>query len=86
MKKVKMLLATCLIGLGMLSMSSCNDSKSTCSHTYGAWTISKEATCEEKGEKTRNCTKCGNVQTQDIAAKGHNFVNGVCTVCGKCEN
>ena len=28
-----------------------------CEHTMGAWTVAKEATCEETGEKTRVCTK-----------------------------
>ena len=83
MKKLKELLAICLISFGMLSMTSCDDKKSNCSHTYSAWVVSKVATCEETGEKTRTCTKCGNVQTQVIAAKGHNYFNGICTVCGK---
>lgn len=30
-----------------------------CDHTYGDWTIVKEAACKEVGEKERTCTKCG---------------------------
>lgn len=83
MKKIKQLFAICIVGLAMMGMSSCNDGQSACSHTYSAWAVTKAATCEEKGEKSRSCTKCGDVQKQDIAAKGHNYVDGICTVCGK---
>lgn len=85
MKKNKTLLAICLVSFGLLFMSSCGDSKSACSHSYSAWTITKAATCEQKGEKSRSCTKCGDVQELTIAAKGHNYSNGICTVCGKKE-
>lgn len=38
-----------------------------CAHEYGAWTTTKEATCKAKGEKTRTCSKCGNVEKETIA-------------------
>ena len=41
-----------------------------CDHTYGDWTVTKEATATENGEKTRTCTKCGHVETQVIPATG----------------
>ena len=31
--------------------------------TYGNWKITKIATCEEKGEMARTCTRCGKVET-----------------------
>ena len=52
-----------------------------CSHE-GEWITTKEATCTEKGIMTRTCTKCGIVQTLEIAKASHTFENGVCTVCG----
>lgn len=84
MKKFKNILGLCLLSFAMLGVTSCGED-SSCSHTYGAWTVSKAATCEEDGQKTKTCTKCGEVQTEKIAAKGHNYANGVCTVCGKFE-
>ena len=30
-------------------------------HSFGNWKITKIATCEEKGEMERTCTKCGKV-------------------------
>ncbi len=41
-------------------------------HTYGAWVVT-EATCTVDGKKTRECTVCGNVETEDISATGHNY-------------
>ena len=40
-------------------------------HSFGEWTVSKEATCTEAGEETRTCSVCGATETQAISAKGH---------------
>ena len=40
-------------------------------HSFGDWTVSKEATCTEAGEETRTCSVCGATETQAIPAKGH---------------
>ena len=32
-------------------------------HSFGNWKITKIATCKEKGEMERTCTKCGKVET-----------------------
>ena len=40
-------------------------------HSFGEWTVSKEATCTEAGEETRTCSVCGATETQAIPAKGH---------------
>ncbi len=50
-------------------------------HTYNE-EVTKEAACTEKGTKTLTCTKCGDKQTQEIPAKGHNYVDWKCTECG----
>ena len=54
-------------------------------HSYGDWKIEKEATCTETGRKYREC-ECGNRQYEDIPALQHNYVDGVCTVCGDIKN
>ena len=54
------------------------------SHTYGDWEIIVEATCETKGTKVRSCV-CGETQTQDIPARGHNYEDYRCTRCGKAD-
>ncbi len=45
--------------------------------------ITREANCTETGLKTFTCA-CGESYTQEIPVNGiHNFVDGVCTRCGK---
>lgn len=41
-------------------------------HSYGAWTVTKEATCTTKGVETRTCA-CGATETRPIAALGHSY-------------
>ena len=40
-------------------------------HSYGEWTIIKDATCTATGSQTHTCD-CGAVETQIIQARGHN--------------
>lgn len=41
-----------------------------CQHTYTS-TTDREPTCTVPGSKTLTCSKCGNVTTESIPAKGH---------------
>lgn len=66
-------------------------------HSFGTWTVTKAATCTEKGTETRTCS-CGAKETREIAMKDHTAGNwevktaptctekgerkSVCTVCG----
>ena len=48
----------------------------------------KEATCTEPGlTEGKQCTACGTVTVpqEEIPAPGHNYVDGVCDVCGDVE-
>ena len=38
--------------------------------TWSTWAVEKTATCKEDGLKARNCTVCGNKETEAIAATG----------------
>ena len=40
-------------------------------HSWNDGTVTKQATCTEKGIKTYTCTACGAIKTEDISAKGH---------------
>ena len=69
-----------------------------CQHEYSDWTITKESSCEEEGEKTRTCPKCNHIDIQTIRAS-HTEVQlssepatctatgltqgSYCSVCGK---
>ena len=50
-------------------------------HTFGEWTVTKAATCTEKGEKKTTCTTCGYEETEITDKAEHTYTNGVCN-CG----
>ena len=52
-------------------------------HVWDTGTITKEATCTEKGEKKHKCTNkgCDEIWVEEIPALGHDFKDGVCTRC-----
>lgn len=51
-------------------------------HEWGAWELVSSPTCTETGSKKRTCAVDGEVETAEIPARGHQYVNGVCSVCG----
>jgi hypothetical protein len=55
-----------------------------CSHSYTS-KVTTEATCDKAGIKTFTCSLCGNSYTETIAATGHSFSGGSCTVCGAAD-
>ncbi|MBQ7324682.1 MAG: leucine-rich repeat domain-containing protein [Clostridia bacterium] len=50
-------------------------------HDFGDWKILEKASCTEDGSRERKCD-CGEVQTEVIAATGHEMTAGVCLTCG----
>lgn len=77
MKKVLIFLTLTLVLL--ICFVSC-DGQDEHTHNFGEWSVTKNATCTENGVKTRYC-ECGEKQSDDIAAIGHNFIDNVCTNC-----
>lgn len=51
-------------------------------HAWDEGVVTKAATCTEDGVTTFTCKECGTTLEKKIKATGHNFVDGVCTVCG----
>ena len=45
-------------------------------HEYGAWSTTKQATCNEVGTRKRSCIKCGMVQSETIEKNSENHVGG----------
>lgn len=52
-------------------------------HDYGS-TITKNPTCEETGERTYTCTRCGDSYAEGIVANGHSYDEGVLTTNPTC--
>lgn len=66
-KKVFVCLLAYLTLLMVLTLTACN----ACLHSYGDWVVDREATESEAGERHRECTKCGNRQTESIPQLTH---------------
>ena len=54
-------------------------------HTYAEWVIDIQATCTAAGSRHHTCSKCGYTEEDDIAALGHNYVDGVCLRCASID-
>lgn len=54
-------------------------------HSWDDGVVTKAATCTEDGVTTFTCKECGTTLEKKIKATGHNFVDGVCSVCGAKE-
>lgn len=55
-------------------------------HTWES-PIATEPTCGVHGTRVYHCSDCNAYKTETLAPTGdHNYVDGVCTVCGKQEN
>lgn len=52
-------------------------------HSWGEWEVVTPATCTEPGVEGRACASCGATESREIAATGHDFVDGACAVCGE---
>ena len=66
------------------------DNVTTKAHSYGEWVVDTPATCTTAGQKKHTCTECGHVETQEIPATGHHWVDKgdgthTCPDCGATE-
>lgn len=83
MKKIKKLLIEVLVVIvscGSLLLTACGGDGHT--HSYGEWVVTKQATCNEKGERQKICS-CGDTKIEKTPKKGHNFVGDICLDCGE---
>lgn len=56
--------------------------ETNCAHSKTT-TITNDATCTENGSIVTKCDACGFKTAEEvIPAPGHNYINGVCDVCG----
>lgn len=52
-----------------------------CEHSWGEPVVD-QGSCTKDTTSTVTCDKCGKTETTVTKAPGHNYVDGVCTVCG----
>lgn len=54
-----------------------------CVHAWDKGVETTPATCTKDGVRTFTCEKCLETKTEKITKLGHDYVEGVCTRCGK---
>lgn len=100
MKNFLILLLTMLVALSCSALIACGDG--TCEHDFGDWETLTQSTCTVKGEKVKECKKCGEKVNEEIELVAHSFGDWqtevepdcmndgerkrTCTVCGETEN
>lgn len=67
-----------------------NRTPTECVHDYGRWSVTKTATCTTEGIQSRECTKCGLTETNNLPSLGHteivdSAINATCTSDGLTE-
>lgn len=66
-KKLLVVLCAAVMCLSLGILGACSHE-----HEWSAWKVTTAATCTEKGVETRTCD-CGETETRDIAALGHDW-------------
>ncbi len=56
-----------------------------CSHQWGEWSTTTNATCTEAGSQERKCSECGETETSTIAALGHDWNEATCSTPKTCK-
>lgn len=71
--------------------NSCDTTCNVCSstreaeHIYDKGTVTKKATCTEKGEKLYTCTVCQATKTETVKKASHTYDNSCDTKCNVCD-
>ena len=55
----------------------CGDKADVAEHSFGEWTVTKEASTTEPGSKTRSCSVCGFEETLEIPVLSHTHSYGI---------
>ncbi|MBE7079854.1 MAG: RHS repeat protein [Clostridiales bacterium] len=59
--------------------------ETTCSHRWDEWTLVTDATCTEQGVQERVCFECGEKETENFEAYGHNWKAATCSAPKTCK-
>ncbi len=62
-----------------------NPSTQECVHDWGAWEVTKSATCTDAGEEKRICSKCEEFELRGIEKLAHDYNPATCTEAKKCK-
>ena len=70
--------AFCVVGL-----VACGEDE--CTHQWGEWSTTINATCTEAGAQERKCSECGETERSTIDALGHDWNEATCTTPKTCK-
>ena len=76
----KILVFSALIALILSCFVAC-DFQTSHTHEFSEWSVTRDPTCIENGEKVRFCD-CDEEERDVVPATGHNYVDDVCDRCG----
>ena len=72
-KLLGLLLAVAMLAL-VLTLCGCDQGAPACTaHTYGAWQIKADSTCQRPGEEVRTCSACGQEESRAVAQAAHTY-------------
>lgn len=85
-KKLIGVFAALALFAGCLGLVACGEEKDPCAdgHDWGEWSVTKAATCTEKGSRTRSCKNGDKTETEEIPMLAHTYdatETNYCTVC-----
>ncbi|MBQ8720016.1 MAG: leucine-rich repeat protein [Clostridia bacterium] len=84
----RILLLSVLIITLVFAFTSCgstvppDDTPPACSHEFGEWKVTAEASCLLPGSRMRTCNICDKEEIETIPATGHALNGAVCDNCG----
>lgn len=80
MKKLFRVIFVCLL---CLTLAACGDQE-PCAHDFKIVALT-DASCEQTGSKTCQCSICGLSYTEEIPAVGHDYADATCVAAKKCQ-
>lgn len=79
MKKVVSLILIAVMLFAIMILCSCECKE----HRFVFESTAKHATCTEEGIEIFQCKNCSEQERHIIPALGHNYLDGICTICGE---
>ena len=88
MKKTRLstiLLLVLTLLCSIFILASCGGGDDKCTHRWGEWSTTTNATCTEAGTQERKCSECGETETSAIEAHGHDWNEATCSTPKTCK-
>jgi hypothetical protein len=83
-RKIFTLIVAFVILISSITLFGCREEgeKPEHEHSWGSFYIAEQPTCSKEGKIEKICSVCGEKAYDTLNKLEHNYVGGVCTVCG----